>query len=43
MSWRQTSWEEAKPPEFMSTHPSDATRIAKIKQALPAAMPYYKK
>jgi predicted Zn-dependent protease len=32
-----------KPPEFMSTHPSDATRIAKIKEALPGILPYYKK
>jgi predicted Zn-dependent protease len=32
-----------KPPEFMSTHPSDATRINKIKAALPEAMQYYKK
>lgn len=32
-----------KPPEFMSTHPSDATRVQKIKEALPEAMTYYKK
>jgi len=31
------------PPEFMSTHPSDATRIRKIKEQLPKAMEYYKK
>jgi predicted Zn-dependent protease len=30
------------PPEFMSTHPSDASRIAKIKEELPEAMRYYK-
>ena len=30
------------PPEFMSTHPSDETRIAQIKEALPEAMKYYK-
>jgi predicted Zn-dependent protease len=33
----------AKPPEFLSTHPSDATRLRKIKEAIPEAMKYYKK
>ena len=32
-----------KPPEFLSTHPSDATRIADIKKELPEALSYYKK
>src|SRR5512133_1514492 len=40
---RMSSMGGTKPPEFMSTHPSDATRIAKIKAALPEAMQYYKK
>jgi len=31
-----------KPPEFLSTHPSDETRIADIKAFLPEAMKYYK-
>jgi len=31
-----------KPPEFLSTHPSDASRIAAIKAALPDAMKYMK-
>ena len=30
------------PPEFMSTHPSNATRIADLKTLLPEAMTYYK-
>ena len=31
-----------KPPEFMSTHPSDEKRIAAIEQELPEALKYYK-
>jgi len=32
-----------KPMEFMSTHPSDENRIAKLKQTLPEALQYRKK
>lgn len=31
-----------KPPEFLSTHPSDETRIQKIREELPEALTYYK-
>jgi predicted Zn-dependent protease len=40
---RMSSLGGQKPPEFMSTHPSDDTRIRKIKAALPEAMKYYNK
>jgi len=33
----------AKPPEFLSTHPSDETRMRKLKQFMPEAMKYYTK
>ena len=43
--WQRMSQEKkgGAPPEFLSTHPSDETRIAKIKEALPEALGYYKK
>ena len=39
---RMASMKEGQaPPEFMSTHPSDATRIEKIRAEIPEAMKYY--
>lgn len=40
---RMSTLANAKPPEFLSTHPSDARRIAEIKKALPEALKYYTK
>jgi len=31
-----------KPPEFMSTHPSDAHRMADLEQLMPEALTYYR-
>ncbi len=31
------------PPEFLSTHPSDVTRIQKLKELIPEAMQYFRK
>jgi predicted Zn-dependent protease len=31
-----------KPPEFLSTHPADETRIQKLRELMPEALTYYK-
>jgi len=33
---------QAKPPEFLSTHPADQTRIRNLQDLIPEAMQYYK-
>ncbi len=38
---RMSAAGEANPPEFLSTHPSDETRIRKLKQFMPEALKYY--
>ncbi|MDR2475904.1 MAG: M48 family metallopeptidase, partial [Bacteroidales bacterium] len=41
--WQRMSQQGGSVPEFMSTHPSDATRINKIQtDYLPSALKYYK-
>lgn len=40
--WRRMSAAGgAKPPEFLSTHPSDETRLRKLNQFMPEALKYY--
>ena len=39
--WERMSQQGSSVPEFMSTHPSDRTRINDIRQKLPEAMEYY--
>ena len=40
--WQRMSQQGSSTPEFMSTHPSDATRISQIQEKLPEALQYYK-
>jgi predicted Zn-dependent protease len=40
---RMTAQSKNSMPEFLSTHPSDAKRIAKLKELLPEALTFYKK
>jgi len=37
----EMSKSQQKPPEFLSTHPADATRIRQIEAWLPEALKYY--
>ena len=42
--WRrmaEASRGSGRPPEFLSTHPSDVTRIRQIEQWMPEALPHY--
>ena len=39
--WERMSQQGSAVPEFMSTHPSDRTRIEDIRKKLPGAMEYY--
>jgi predicted Zn-dependent protease len=40
--WQRMAQQGSSVPQFMSTHPSDATRISKIQGWLPEALKYYK-
>ncbi len=39
----QAAKNKPKPPEFLSTHPSDEARLQKIRQYLPEALKYYQR
>ena len=40
--WQNMAAEnKGKPPEFLSTHPSDSTRMAALKRQIPSVMPEY--
>ena len=40
---RMASMGGDRPPELLSTHPSEETRIQRLKELMPAAMAIYKK
>jgi predicted Zn-dependent protease len=40
---RMNKKEGPRPPEFLSTHPAPASRIASLKTYIPEALPYYQK
>jgi predicted Zn-dependent protease len=39
--WKKFSAQKSNRPEYMSTHPTPAHRIEKIKELIPKVMPYY--
>jgi len=39
---RMSSGKKGAPPEFLSTHPADRTRIQNLQRLIPEAMPYYR-
>lgn len=41
--WQRMSQQGSSVPEFMSTHPADATRIKNLQELMPEALKYYKK
>ena len=38
----EKAWDGQKPPEFLSTHPSEGNRIEQLKKYMPEALQYYK-
>ncbi len=40
---RMAANKQGQPPEFLSTHPSDSTRIAEIRRLIPDAMKYFRR